>query len=66
MLKPDGRFMTHGNGVSCPESLQMYEEQLGKLTPAVTYTKCTAFVPSFMEEWVFYQVQRGSGAAASV
>ncbi|XP_052565347.1 spermine synthase isoform X1 [Culex pipiens pallens] len=66
VLKPDGRFMTHGNGVSCPESLQMYEEQLGKLTPAVTYTKCTAFVPSFMEEWVFYQVQRGSGAAASV
>ncbi|XP_058122601.1 spermine synthase isoform X1 [Anopheles ziemanni] len=58
VLKPDGKFMTHGNGVSCPESLKMYEEQLVKLEPKVSYTKCTAFVPSFMEEWVFYQVQR--------
>uniref|UniRef100_A0A7M4NMF3 Uncharacterized protein n=1 Tax=Anopheles arabiensis TaxID=7173 RepID=A0A7M4NMF3_ANOAR len=58
VLKPDGKFMTHGNGVSCPESLRMYEDQLAKLTPKVTYTKSSAFVPSFMEEWVFYQVQR--------
>ncbi|XP_049546854.1 spermine synthase isoform X2 [Anopheles darlingi] len=67
VLKPDGKFMTHGNGVSCPESLEMYEQQLNKLTPKVTYTKCTAFVPSFMEEWVFYQVQRqNTDDAASV
>ncbi|XP_053672675.1 spermine synthase isoform X1 [Anopheles nili] len=58
VLKPDGKFMTHGNGVSCPESLRMYEDQLAKLTPKVSFTKSTAFVPSFMEEWVFYQVQR--------
>lgn len=66
VLKPDGKFMTHGNGVSCPESLQMYEEQLEKLSPKVTFTKCSAFVPSFMEEWVFYQVQRAPGAVANV
>lgn len=67
VLKPDGKFMTHGNGVSCPESLKMYEEQLVKLDPKVSYTKCTAFVPSFMEEWVFYQVQReDTNVAASV
>ncbi|EAT47525.1 AAEL001378-PA [Aedes aegypti] len=66
VLKPDGKFMTHGNGVSCPESLQMYEDQLEKLTPKVNFTKCSAFVPSFMEEWVFYQVQRVPEAAASV
>nr|XP_029735466.1 spermine synthase-like isoform X2 [Aedes albopictus]XP_029735534.1 spermine synthase-like isoform X2 [Aedes albopictus] len=66
VLKPDGKFMTHGNGVSCPESLQMYEDQLAKLTPKVNFTKCSAFVPSFMEEWVFYQVQCASEAAASV
>lgn len=35
VLKPKGRFMTHGNGASCPESLQMYEDQLNKLTPKV-------------------------------
>lgn len=66
VLKPDGKFMTHGNGVSCPESLQMYEDQLATLTPKVNFTKCSAFVPSFMEEWVFYQVQRVPEAAASV
>ncbi|XP_035905780.1 spermine synthase isoform X1 [Anopheles stephensi] len=64
VLKPDGKFMTHGNGVSCPESLRMYEDQLAKLTPKVKYTKSSAFVPSFMEEWVFYQVQRENASSA--
>lgn len=50
------KFMTHGNGKSCPESLLMYEEQLKKLRPVVKYEKAEAFVPSFMEDWVFYQV----------
>ncbi|XP_058826574.1 spermine synthase isoform X2 [Topomyia yanbarensis] len=66
VLKSDGKFMTHGNGVSCPESLEMYEEQLAKLSPKVSFTKCSAFVPSFMEEWVFYQVQSQSAVTASV
>lgn len=48
--------MTHGNGASCPESLEMYEQQLKKLRPVVKYTRDTAFVPSFMEDWIFYQV----------
>lgn len=34
----------------------MYETQLAKLEPKVKYTTTKAFVPSFMEEWVFYQV----------
>jgi spermine synthase len=50
------KFMTHGNGASCPESLRMYEEQLEKLSPKVKYARDTAFVPSFMEDWIFYQV----------
>lgn len=49
--------MTHGNGASCPESLKMYEDAvLGKLQPKVKFTRDTAFVPSFMEDWIFYQV----------
>ncbi|KAG5678229.1 hypothetical protein PVAND_007921 [Polypedilum vanderplanki] len=56
VLKPDGKFMTHGNGASCPESLEMYEEQLKKLRPCVKFSRDTAFVPSFMEDWIFYQV----------
>jgi spermine synthase len=34
----------------------MFEEQLQKLTVPVEFTKAHAFVPSFMEDWVFYQV----------
>jgi len=56
VLKPDGKFMTHGNGKSCPESLEMYEDQLKKLRPVVKFSRDTAFVPSFMEDWIFYQV----------
>ncbi|XP_044743658.1 spermine synthase isoform X1 [Chrysoperla carnea] len=56
VLKPTGKFMTHGNGVNSPESLIMYENQLAKLRPPVKFEKCTAFIPSFMEDWVFYQI----------
>ena len=56
ILKPTGKYLTHGNGSNCPESLEMFEEQLEKLDPKVKYTKSNAFVPSFMEDWVFYQV----------
>lgn len=56
VLKPDGKFMTHGNGISSPESLRMYEGQLKSLNTPVEYTTDKAFVPSFLEDWVFYQV----------
>lgn len=56
LLKPDGKYLTHANGATCPEALQMFEEQLKLLTPPVKFAKATAFVPSFMEHWVFYQV----------
>ncbi|XP_031769364.1 spermine synthase [Galleria mellonella] len=56
ILKPNGKFMTHGNGATCPESLELYEQELAKLKPAVTFTKSKAFVPSFFEDWVFYQI----------
>nr|XP_022899720.1 spermine synthase isoform X2 [Onthophagus taurus] len=56
ILKPDGKFMTHGNGKSSIESLEMYESQLMKLNPPVIINKTTAFVPSFLEDWVFYQI----------
>lgn len=56
ILKPNGKYLTHGNGANCPESLAMFEEQLLKLEPKVKFTKAKAFVPSFMEDWIFYQV----------
>ncbi|XP_055689116.1 spermine synthase [Lutzomyia longipalpis] len=56
VLRPDGKFMTHANGSNCPEALRMYENELKKLDPPVKFTTSKAFVPSFMEEWNFYQV----------
>lgn len=56
ILKPTGKYLTHGNGANSPESLAMFEEQLTKLDAKVKFTRSNAFVPSFMEDWVFYQV----------
>lgn len=56
ILKPTGKYLTHGNGANRPDSLAMFEEQLHKLQPTVVFEKTQAFVPSFMEEWVFYKV----------
>lgn len=48
--------MLQGNGATCPESLEMYEQELSKLKPPVQFTKTKAFVPSFLEDWIFYQI----------
>jgi hypothetical protein len=49
-------FNLQANGASCPDALKMYEDQVVKLQPSVEYTKCSAFVPSFLEDWLFYQI----------
>ncbi|KAI5732076.1 hypothetical protein M8J77_020872 [Diaphorina citri] len=56
VLKPNGKYMTHGNGISSPQSLKMFEEQLKNLNTPVEFVTDRAFVPSFLEDWVFYQV----------
>ena len=49
-------FILQANGVSSHKALSMFEEQLEAIDPPVKFTKCSAYVPSFMEPWVFYQV----------
>ncbi|XP_052844413.1 spermine synthase isoform X1 [Drosophila gunungcola] len=56
VLKADGKYLTHGNGSTCKVQLRLFEEQLELLRPKVKFTTTKAFVPSFMEEWLFYQV----------
>lgn len=56
VLKPSGKYMTHGTGVNAIQSQSMYEDQLKKLSVPVDFRKYSAHVPSFMEKWVFYQV----------
>lgn len=56
VLKPTGKYLTHGNGANRPDSLAMFEEQLKKIGPPVKFERTKAFVPSFMEDWVFYNI----------
>ena len=49
-------YLLQGNGASCPESLKMFEEVLSQLPTPVKFTKDSAFIPSFFEDWVFYQI----------
>lgn len=58
VLNPTGKYFTHGNGSSSPKSLQMFEDVLDTLDVPVTFTKTHAFIPSFLEDWVFYQIKR--------
>lgn len=50
-----------GNGVSSPLSLAMFEDQLRSLKVPVEFTTDKAFIPSFLEDWVFYQVSLKQG-----
>nr|CAG4649410.1 EOG090X07PL [Scapholeberis mucronata] len=56
LLKPDGKFLTHGSGVSAVKSLDNFELHLKNMSPPVQFERFQNFVPSFMENWVFYQV----------
>lgn len=56
VLHPDGKYFTQGNSVNLTEALSLYEEQLGKLSCAVNFSKEVVCVPSYMELWVFYTV----------
>ncbi|XP_073983397.1 spermine synthase isoform X2 [Rhodnius prolixus] len=56
ILKPKGKYMTHCCGAACPGALKMFEDQLSSLGCEVDYTKATAFIPSFLEDWLFYQI----------
>ncbi|GAB6026287.1 hypothetical protein CHUAL_012494 [Chamberlinius hualienensis] len=58
LLAPNGRFLTHGNGIGSKRALEMYEEQLQNLHCSVQFTRFNAYVPSFMENWIFYEVRR--------
>ncbi|EEB20051.1 Spermine synthase, putative [Pediculus humanus corporis] len=56
VIRPGGKFLTHGNGASAVRSLQLYEKMLQNLKVPVKFTTAHAFIPSFLEDWVFYQI----------
>lgn len=49
-LKTDGKYMNHAIGSGCTTALDAYENVLRTLPVKVTFTRHSAFVPSFLEE----------------
>ncbi|XP_035233649.1 spermine synthase-like [Stegodyphus dumicola] len=58
VLKDDGSYLNHALGESCIEALKTYENVLSNLPIKVTFESHSAYVPSFMENWVFYEVKK--------
>ncbi|RWS22331.1 spermine synthase-like isoform X1 [Leptotrombidium deliense] len=55
-LKVDGKFLNHAIGSGHTRALQEYEKVLTDLPVKVRFSRHSAFVPSFAEDWVFYEI----------
>lgn len=61
LLKPGtGKYMTHAIGSGCENALKMFERQFSAVEVPVSINRTSNFVPSFMEDWCFYQATRNS------
>ncbi|KAF0309423.1 Spermine synthase [Amphibalanus amphitrite] len=58
LLPAGGKYMSHVMGVNCPEALEEFERLVDELPAKTSRTSSSAYVPSFMETWVFYQVTK--------
>lgn len=60
VLKPaTGRYMTHAIGETATHALEMFEKKLWE-QPVSTVSKTKRFVPSFLENWVFFQATKSA------
>lgn len=57
-LERNGRYMTHTTGRGNTEALVAFEKFLKKSRQPVKYETRQAYVPSFMETWVFYTIRK--------
>ncbi|KAA8586982.1 hypothetical protein FQN60_000818, partial [Etheostoma spectabile] len=53
VLHPSGKYFTQGNAQTLTEALSLYEEQLGKLSCPVAFSKEVTCVPSYLEQYPF-------------
>ncbi|GFS80256.1 spermine synthase [Nephila pilipes] len=58
VLRDDGSYLNHALGESCFDALKTYEKMLDTLPVKVSFEKHSAYVPSFMENWVFYEIKK--------
>ena len=61
-----GKYMTHCNGKNSQHALSVFESQVKKLGYPLDVTTSEAYVPSFQETWVFYQLTRKEGVVNQV
>ena len=59
-IKTDGKYLTHVTGKAVPASKEMFrqkvEQTARRLERNIEISFTEAFVPSFMEVWVFAQI----------
>ena len=64
-IQPGGKYLTHVTGKAASASKQMFREKVKeaarKAEKDVDIFFTEAFVPSFMEVWVFAQIMIGPG-----
>lgn len=57
-LAPGGLYMNHATGKGNTKAVLAYEEFLAESRTQVDYEKREAYVPSFMEVWLFYTIRK--------
>ena len=56
-----GKYYTHCNGVNSLHAVQYFENFLSNIGVPIEIERTEAFVPSFCEKWVFFQLTRKEG-----
>jgi len=61
LLPVGGKYYTHCNGVNSIHAVQYFENLLNNIGVPIQIEQTEAFVPSFCEKWVFFQLTRKEG-----
>jgi len=61
LLPLGGKYYTHCNGVNSLHAVQYFENLLRNIGVPIEIERTEAFVPSFCEKWVFFQLTRKEG-----
>ncbi|RWS08369.1 spermine synthase-like isoform X1 [Dinothrombium tinctorium] len=57
-LRDDGKYLNHATGAGSIKALETFEKLLTELPVKVKFSRHSAYVPSFLENWVFYEISK--------
>jgi len=66
LLPVGGKYMTHCNGKNSAEALDVFENEVKKIGYPLEIVRSEAYVPSFLETWVFFQLTRKEGVVNGI